>query len=193
MDYTKENIVGEYASLDNFIREWRKDPKKERIRDMLLERGIDLEKMKTDQNMSDVDDFDFICHVAYDKKPLTRWERANNVKKRDFLSKYSETAKEIIETLLDQYMNLGVYEIEKTEYIPGCGTVRVGCGVKEGLIAEVSITGDFFGARDVSELCAALPGVRAEREEVTRRLVELSPGEFIAGIAAEQLAGLLVP
>ncbi|MBR6271265.1 MAG: lipoate--protein ligase [Lachnospiraceae bacterium] len=85
------------------------------------------------------------------------------------------------------------YEIERTEYIPGCGTVRVGCGVKEGLIAEVSITGDFFGARDVSELCAALPGVRAEREEVTRRLVELSPGEFIAGIAAEQLAGLLVP
>ena len=117
VDYTKENIVGEYASLDNFIREWRKDPKKERIRDMLLERGIDLEKMKTDQNMSDVDDFDFICHVAYDKKPLTRWERANNVKKRDFLSKYSETAKEIIETLLDQYMNLGVYEIEKTEIL----------------------------------------------------------------------------
>lgn len=51
---------------------------------MLLERGIDLELMKTDQDMADVDDFDFICHVAFNKKPLTRKERANNVKKRDF-------------------------------------------------------------------------------------------------------------
>ena len=117
VDYTKENIVGEYASLDNFILEWRKDPKKERIRDMLLERGIDLEKMKADQNMQDVDDFDFICHVAYDKKPLTRWERANNVKKRDFISKYNGVAREIIEALLDRYMNTGIYEIEKTEIL----------------------------------------------------------------------------
>lgn len=53
---------------------------------MLLERGIDLELMKTDQDMADVDDFDFICHVAFNKKPLTRKERANNVKKRDFLA-----------------------------------------------------------------------------------------------------------
>ena len=89
VDYTKENIRGEYASLDNFIRQWSKEEKKEKIREMLLERGIDLELMKADQNMADVDDFDFICHVAFDKKPLTRKERANNVKKRDFLSKYS--------------------------------------------------------------------------------------------------------
>ena len=87
VDYTKENIRGEYASLDNFIRQWSKEEKKEKIREMLLERGIDLELMKADQNMADVDDFDFICHVAFDKKPLTRKERANNVKKRDFLSK----------------------------------------------------------------------------------------------------------
>lgn len=64
-----------------------------RIRDMLLERGIDLEAMKADQNMSEVDDFDFICHVAFDQKPLTRKERANNVKKRDFLSRYSGVAR----------------------------------------------------------------------------------------------------
>ena len=67
--------------------------------------------------MSDVDDFDFICHVAFDKKPLTRKERANNVKKKDFLSKYSGTAKEILEALLDKYMNIGIYEIEKTEIL----------------------------------------------------------------------------
>ena len=79
VDYTKENIRGEYASLDNFIRQWSKEEKKEKIREMLLKRGIDLELMKSEQNMSDVDDFDFICHVAFDKKPLTRKERANNV------------------------------------------------------------------------------------------------------------------
>lgn len=117
VDYTKENIRGEYASLDNFIRQWSKEEKKKKVREMLLERGIDLELMKADQNMVDVDDFDFICHVAFDKKPLTRKERANNVKKRDFLSKYSGVAKEVLEALLDKYMNTGIYEIEKTEIL----------------------------------------------------------------------------
>ena len=84
---------------------------------MLRERGIDLESMKVSQNMSDVDDFDFICHVAYDQKPLTRKERANNVKKRDFLSKYSGVAKEVLEALLEKYMNLGIYEIENTDVL----------------------------------------------------------------------------
>ena len=117
VDYTKENIRGEYASLDNFIRQWSREEKKEKIREMLLERGIDLELMKADQDMADVDDFDFICHVAFDKKPLTRKERVNNVKKRDFLSKYSGVAKEVLEALLDKYMNTGIYEIEKTEIL----------------------------------------------------------------------------
>ena len=55
--------------------------------------------------------------MAYDKKPLTRKERANNVKKRDFLSKYSGDARKVLETLLDKYMNTGIYEIEKTEIL----------------------------------------------------------------------------
>ncbi|RHV36802.1 restriction endonuclease subunit R [Ruminococcus sp. OM05-10BH] len=117
VDYTKENIRGEYASLDNFIRQWSAQEKKEKIRDLLHDRGIDLELLKADQNMTDVDDFDFICHVAFDKKPLTRKERANNVKKRDFFSKYSGVAREVLEALLDKYMNTGIYEIEKTEIL----------------------------------------------------------------------------
>ena len=117
VDYTKENIRGEYASLDNFIRQWSAQEKKEEIRDLLRERGIDLELLKADQGMADVDDFDFICHVAFDKKPLTRKERANNVKKRDFFSKYSGVAREVLEALLDKYMNTGIYEIEKTEIL----------------------------------------------------------------------------
>lgn len=117
VDYTKSNILGEYATLDNFIRHWHDKQKKEEISRMLEERGISLEAMKADQNMSDVDDFDFICHVAFDKKPLTRKERANNVKKRDFLSKYSGDARAVLEALLDKYMNTGIYEIEKTEIL----------------------------------------------------------------------------
>lgn len=112
VDYTKTNIIGTYASLDNFIRQWTSEEKKKKIQELLAGKGIDLEAMKADQHMSDVDDFDFICHVAFDKKPLTRKERANNVKKRDFLSKYSGVAREVLEALLDQYMNVGIYELE---------------------------------------------------------------------------------
>ena len=117
VDYTRSNILGSYASMDNFIHQWSAQEKKESIKDLLLERGIDLEIMKADQSMSDVDDFDFICHVAFDQKPLTRQERANNVKKRDFLSKYKGVAREVLEALLERYMNTGIYEIEKTEIL----------------------------------------------------------------------------
>lgn len=117
VDYTKENIRGQYASLDNFIRQWTAQEKKAVIRDLLRERGIDLDLLKADQHMEEVDDFDFICHVAFDKKPLTRRERANNVKKRDFFSKYSDDARQVLEALLDKYMNTGIYEIEKTEVL----------------------------------------------------------------------------
>ena len=117
IDYTKENILGRYASLDNFIHQWSTQDKKEAIRDLLRQRGIDLEQVKAEQGMTDVDDFDFICHVAFDKKPLTRRERANNVKKRDFLSKYSGAAYQVLDALLDKYCNIGIYEIEKTEVL----------------------------------------------------------------------------
>lgn len=117
INYTKSNIVGKYASLDNFIFKWSHEDKKEAIRELLLEQGIDLEQIKAEQNMSDVDDFDFICYIAFNQKPLTRKERANNVKKRDFLSKYNGVAREVIEGLLDKYMNSGIYEIEKTEIL----------------------------------------------------------------------------
>ena len=117
VDYTRLNILGRYASLDSFILHWTAEEKKEAIRELLRAQGIDLEWMKADQGMSDVDDFDFICHVAYDQKPLTRHERAANVKKRDFLSRYSGVAREVLEALIEKYMNVGIYEIEKTEIL----------------------------------------------------------------------------
>lgn len=117
IDYTKSSITGKYASLDDFILNWSKEQKKETIRNLFKEQGIDLEQLKDDQNMNDVDDFDFICHIAFNQKPLTRKERANNVKKRDFLSKYSGAAREVLETLLDKYSDSNIYEIEKTEVL----------------------------------------------------------------------------
>lgn len=117
IDYTKTNIVGEYASLDNFIFEWSNQKKKETIKKLLHDRGIDLDMLKADQNMGEVDDFDFICHVAFNAKPLTRKERANNVKKKDFFSKYSGTAKEVLEALLEKYMDNGIYDIESTDVL----------------------------------------------------------------------------
>ena len=139
IDYTKENILGAYASLDNFIRKWSAEEKKEKIKGLLREQGIDLETLKEDQGMSDVDDFDFICHVAFDKKPLTRKERAENVKKRDFLNKYSGAAREVLEALLDKYMNTGIYEIEKTEILKLDPFMRMG---KPQKIAS------YFGGKD---------------------------------------------
>ena len=81
VDYTKYNILDEYATLDLFIEEWRKDPNKNKIRTLLLEHGVDIEQLKKEQNMEEVDDFDFVCHIAFNCKPLTRKERAENVKK----------------------------------------------------------------------------------------------------------------
>ena len=139
VDYTKKNILDEYASLDNFIRQWTAQQKKEKIREMLLNEGIDLEKLKAEQNMAEVDDFDFICHIAFDKKPLTRKERANNVKKRDFLSKYSGMAREILNALLDKYMNTGIYEIEKTDIL------KLDPFIKYGKPSKIA---SYFGSRD---------------------------------------------
>ena len=139
IDYTKSNILGTYASLDYFIRRWSDEEKKENIRALFFERGINLENLKAEQSMADVDDFDFICHVAFDQKPLTRQERANNVKKRDFLTKYKGAAREVLEALLDKYMNAGIYEIEKTEILKLDPFQRYG---KPSKIAQ------FFGGKD---------------------------------------------
>lgn len=112
INYTKTNIRGEYASLSDFIYKWKSSDKKEEIEKSFAEMGIDLTALKKDKEMEDVDDFDFICYVAYGTKPLTRKERANNVKKKDFFSKYSGDARAVLEILLDKYMNQGIAEVE---------------------------------------------------------------------------------
>ena len=111
-DYTRKNINDTYANLDDFIRRWNKAEKKAEITELLRESGIDLQELKHDRNMDDVDDFDFICHIAYGKKPLTRRERAENVKKRDIFNKYGAEARKVLEALLDKYANDGITQLE---------------------------------------------------------------------------------
>lgn len=116
-DYTKKNIVDTYATIDTFSLKWKEARHKGEITDLLKESGIDIEALKHDQNMDEVDDFDFICHIAFGKKPLTRRERAEQVKKRDVFSKYGEQAKKVLEALLDKYMNDGISELENTNVL----------------------------------------------------------------------------
>ena len=113
-DYTKKNINDNYTNLDDFILHWNKAEKKAEITDLLRESGIDLQALKEDQGMAEVDDFDFICHIAYGKKPLTRRERAENVKKRDVFNKYGAEARKVLEALLEKYAMDGITQLENT-------------------------------------------------------------------------------
>lgn len=116
-DYSKKNILGEYATLDSFLKAWNTQNRKKAIIDELRERGVLLEALREKAGYPDVDDFDLICHIAYDKPPLTKAERANNVRKRGYLYKYSETAQEVLNALLDKYMNGGIGDIENIEIL----------------------------------------------------------------------------
>ena len=116
-DYSKKNILGEYATLDSFLRAWNSEEKKQAIIDELQERGVLLEALRQIAGNKDIDDFDLICHIAYDKAPLTKAERANNVRKRGYLYKYSGLAQEVLSALLDKYMNEGIQDIENIEIL----------------------------------------------------------------------------
>lgn len=116
-DYSKKNILGEYATLDDFLKAWRSEERKQAIIDALQERGVLLDALREVAGNPDIDDFDLICHIAYDKAPLTKAERANNVRKRGYLYKYSGLAQDVLNALLDKYMNEGIQDIESLEIL----------------------------------------------------------------------------
>lgn len=117
IDYTKKNILEQYSKLDEFLRKWTEAEKKQAIIDELQDGGVLLDAVREELGKTELDDFDLICHIAFDKAPLTKKERAENVKKRHYLYKYSDTAKEVIEALLDKYANDGIKEIEDTKVL----------------------------------------------------------------------------
>lgn len=128
-DYTKRNILNEYATLDDFLTAWNGEKRKEVIANELKEHGVLLESLESISNKSGLDAFDLICHIAYDKTPLSKSERVNNVKKRGYLYKYSGLAKEVIEALLDKYMHEGVFaaiDLENTKILDNDPFNRLG-------------------------------------------------------------------
>ena len=116
-DYSKKNILGEYATLDSFLAAWNEENKKQAIIDELQERGVLLEALREIAGNPDIDDFDLICHIAYDKAPLTKAERANKVRQKGYLEQYSGVAREVLDALLDKYMNQGIYDINRLEIL----------------------------------------------------------------------------
>ena len=141
----RKNMLKEYADLDTFLTNWNKNMKKQAILEELEEHGVLLEELR-EESCKDMDDFDLICHIAYDKKPLTRSQRVKNVKKRgDYLSKYEGIARNVIQSLLDKYMDDGIGDLESTEILENEPFTKYGnvikianeFGGKQGLLAAM--------------------------------------------------------
>ena len=130
IDYTKKNILQQYSRLDEFLRTWTEAEKKQAIIDELQDDGVLLEAVREELGKTELDDFDLICHIAYDKAPLTKKERAENVKKRHYLYKYSDIAQQVIEALLDKYANDGIKEIEDTKVLQLKEFAKIGSPMK---------------------------------------------------------------
>jgi type I restriction enzyme R subunit len=110
-DYTRQKVREQYHSLDNFLQKWNATDKKQTIIEQLTEQGIVFADLKAAVD-KEMDIFDLICHTAFDQPPLTRTERVNNVKKRNYFTKYSEQTRKVLETLLDKYADEGIENIE---------------------------------------------------------------------------------
>ena len=115
-DYTRKSILRNYASLDQFLVTWKQADKKKAIIDSLEEEGV-LFSALNEEVGSEFDPFDLICHVAYEQKPLTRRERAENVKKRDYFTKYGELARRVVDALLEKYSDEGLLDLENPAII----------------------------------------------------------------------------
>ena len=106
-DYTRTAVKEHYASVDDFLRRWSSADKKQAVIDELREEGVLFEELR-DQVGRDIDPFDLVCHVVYDRPPLTRRERADQVKKRDVFTRYGEKARAVLQALLEKYADEGV-------------------------------------------------------------------------------------
>lgn len=115
-DYSRKQIQSEFASLNDFLQRWQQSKKKQVIIDQLEEYGIVLDNLAAEIG-KDYGDFDLICHIAYDQPPLTRNERANNVKKRNYFTKYGEQARAVLNALLEKYADEGISTLESAKVL----------------------------------------------------------------------------
>jgi len=116
-DYTRKNILGSYATLNDFITVWHTADKKKLILDELYKKGVYLDAIRESEGISEqeIDDFDLLLKLAYGQKELTKTERVNKLKQSGYLYKYSEEARAVLEILLDKYMDKGIGELESIE------------------------------------------------------------------------------
>lgn len=117
INYSKNKLIEEYNDLNTFLSKWTSEMKRNAIIDELYQHDIFLDELREAAGNKDIDDFDLICHIAFDKKPLTRQERANNVKKRGYLNKYEGIAKQVINGLIDKYASDGIEDIENIQVL----------------------------------------------------------------------------
>lgn len=110
-DFTKKALTRRFASLDTFLARWSSADRKQSIIDELAEEGLPIDSLAEEVG-KDLDPFDLICHVAFDRPPLTRRERADNVRKRDVFTKYGPQARAVLEALLTKYSDEGVLDLE---------------------------------------------------------------------------------
>jgi type I restriction enzyme R subunit len=110
-DFTKKALKKHFASLENFLQRWNTAERKQAILEELANEGLPLEPLVEEVN-KDLDPFDLICHVAFDQPPLTRRERAENVRKRDVFTKYGPQARAVLEALLEKYQDAGVLALD---------------------------------------------------------------------------------
>ncbi len=130
-DFTRKSIRGKYATLDDFINNWNEVDRKKVIVDELKEYNVLIDAVReSNPQLAEADIFDVICHVAFDRKPITRRERANNVKKRDYLSKYQGMARQVLENLLDKYADNGIIELENENVLELPPFNQIGTPVK---------------------------------------------------------------
>jgi type I restriction enzyme R subunit len=115
-DFARKQIMSEYRSLDQFIQKWRTSDRKRAIIDELEDHGIVLSNLVEEVGKG-VGDFDLLCHIAYDQPPLTRRERAEKVKKRNYFAKYGDRARAVLESLLDKYADEGITTIEEPKVL----------------------------------------------------------------------------
>jgi len=115
-DYTRKALAKEFASLDDFLRRWSSADKKQAVIDALANEGVFFAAL-AEEIGRDCDPFDLVCHVAWDQPPLTRKERAAQVRKRDYFTRYGEQAQRVLQALLDKYADEGVGPIEETQIL----------------------------------------------------------------------------
>ena len=132
-DYTRNAVTKKYATLDDFLTAWSAAERKQAILDELAKSDSPLmiEAVKDENpSLADKDAFDIILHLAYDQKPLTRRERVENVKKRNYLAKYEGKAREVLEALLEKYAERGVGELENENVLELHPFSEIGTAVK---------------------------------------------------------------